>query len=44
MKKRYKEDEKWIRREVVVPVNIFSRGDIFSGGVEYFQGGWLRNF
>ena len=45
MKKRYKEDEKWMGREVVVPVNIFSQGDIFSGGVEIFSGGgWLRNF
>ena len=26
-------------REVVVPVNIFSLGDIFSGGVEIFSGG-----
>ena len=23
--------------------NIFSRGDIFSGGIEVFEGGWLRN-
>ena len=38
-------DEKWMGREVVVPVNIFSWGDIFSGGVEIFSGGvWLRYF
>ena len=44
MKKRYKEDEKWMGREVVVPVNIFSRGDIFSGGVEIFSGGVVEKF
>ena len=35
-------------RPLVVPVNIFSWGDIFSGGVEIFSGGggegWLRYF
>ena len=31
-------------REVVVPVNIFSRGDIFSGGVEIFLGGVVEKF
>ena len=39
VKKRYKEDEKWMGRKVVVHVNIFSRGDIFSGGFEIFSGG-----
>ena len=39
VKKSYKEDEKWMGREVVVPFNIFSRGDIFLGGVEIFSGG-----
>ena len=30
----------------MLPVYIFSRGDIFSGEVELFSGGggWLRNF
>ena len=33
-------------REVVVHVNVFSRGDIFSGGFEIFSGGggWLKIF
>ena len=46
VKKRYNEDEKWMGKEVVVPVNIISRGDTFSGGFEIFSGGggWLRNF
>ena len=39
VKKRYNEDEKWMGKEVVVPVNIFSRGDTFSGGFEIFSGG-----
>ena len=39
VKKRYKEDEKWMGREVVVHVNIFLWGDIFSGGFEIFSGG-----
>ena len=41
VKKRYKEDEKWMGREVVVPVNIFSRGDIFGGWLRNFQGGHM---
>ena len=41
VKKRYKEDEKWMEREVVLPVNIFSRSDIFSRGVEIFSGGHM---
>ena len=32
VKKRYNEDEKWMGKEVVVPVNIFSRGDTFFFG------------
>ena len=44
VKKRYKEDEKWMGREVVVHVNIFSRGDIFSGGFEIFSGGGVEKF
>ena len=28
----------------MVPVNIFSRGDIFSGGVEIFSGGVVEKF
>ena len=44
VKKRYKEDEKWMGREVVVPVNIFLRGDIFSGGVKIFSGGVVEKF
>ena len=44
VKKRYKEDEKWGGREVVVAVNIFSRGDIFSGGVEIFSGEVVEKF
>ena len=44
VKKRYKEVEKWMGREVVVPVNKFSRGDIFSGGVEIFSGGVVEKF
>ena len=28
----------WMGREVVVPVNIFSRGDIFGEGLRYFRG------
>ena len=31
-------------REVVVPVNIFSRSDIFLGGVEIFLGGVVEKF
>ena len=35
----------WGGRWYVVPANIFSWGDIFSGGVEIFSGGgWLRYF
>ena len=42
VKKMYKEDEKWMGRKVVVHVNIFSRGDIFSRRVEIFSGGWFK--
>ena len=44
MKKRYKEDAKWMGREVVVPVNIFLWGDIFTGGVEIFSGEVVDKF
>ena len=43
VKKRYK-DEKWMGREMVVPVNIFSLGGIFSGGVKIFSGGVVEKF
>ena len=39
VKKRYKQDEKWMGREVVVHVNIFSRVTFFREGLRYFQGG-----
>ena len=39
VKKRYKEDEKWMGRKVVVHVNIFRGVTFFREGLKYFQGG-----